>query len=201
MISDYAFNTIKSLGQRDAQKFSYKWLKDEKAKAKSLDVVLSNDNTLKPGKIHVFNYNPKLKDTLDYYDKSPVVLSLGNLIVGKQILEMGINLNFLPQPYKFYFLDTLLQTYSGFLGPIRNNTTEQSALVQPIIKYKYQPIKTMLDRYGFSFALRTYIPSRKRNVYVVNYKNWENISLLSIEDFEGITLDGVKREFSRKLNS
>ena len=187
MITENTLSTIRSLGQRQSQVFAYNWLIDEKENIKSNDIVFSNENRMLPGKIHTFNYNPKFKDKLDYYDRKPVVLCLGNLVRGNNILEMGINLNFIPQPYKSYLLDTIKKTYSGYFNSFKD---DKSPLLQPNIKYNYKALKAILGKYGFNYALRTYIPSRKSDLFVVNYSKWDMVSLLSIEDFEGITKFG-----------
>lgn len=198
MITENTLSKIRSLGQRQSQTFAYNWLEEQKEDLSSNEIVFSNDNRMLPGKIHTFKYDPKYKDKLDYYDRKPVVLSLGNLVRGNNILEMGINLNFVPHPYKSFMLDTIKKTYSGYFNSFDEN---KSPLIQPNIKYNYKALKAILGKYGFSYALRTYIPSRKSDLYVVNYSKWDMISLLSIEDFEGITESGLKAQFSRKLNS
>jgi hypothetical protein len=195
MNSQQIQNIINSLGQRQAEINAYNWLTEQKDNIKSLEVVFSEGNILHPGKIHTFNYNPKYKNILDYYDRNPVVLSLGNIQRGKRILELGINLNFVPTPYKWQLLEVIRNIYSGYFTLLEKSPVQKSALHQPIIKYNYQALKSLLSNYGFSFALRAYIPSRKQNTYIINYNNWTEVALLSIEDFERITMIELLKKF------
>lgn len=179
-------NIYNSLGSRQSEISAYQWLIEQKQNNDG-QVNFVPNNLLLPGKIHTFRYNPKHKKVLDYYDKNPVVLYIGTIRRGKNILELGINLNFIPVPYKWYVLATVTKTYSGFFNQISNSAKPKSALKQPNIRYNYNALKSMLERFGFTFAIRTYIPSRKSNTYVINYSNWEQVALLSIDDFEKIT--------------
>ena len=187
----------KSKGLTKAQEDAYAWYKSAKKNPYDGSVEFVNDQMLQVGKINVFKYNPKGKDKLDYYDKNPVVISLGTFRKNNRIYEMGINLNFIPAPYKWYVLDKIQNIYSGFF--IRNKTgkTPIGALKQPQIKYSYNALKTLLDSFGFKFALRVYIPSRKSNVYCIDYNSWINSAFLSIDKFEGITYNQMISEFSK----
>lgn len=198
MIEQEANRIISSLTIREAEKQSYVWYKEARENIYSPDVVFVEDRLLQPGKINIFKYNPKYKDTLDYYDKHPVVISLGTIVkADRSKLELGINLNFIPTPYKWQLLDTIQKTYSGFFNRVKSEKSPRHADQQPRITYNYRAIRALLNRYGVGFALRTYIPSRKRDLYVVNYNNWLQAGLLSIEDFEKITYDKMVSEYRK----
>ena len=181
-------------GINNMKKLSYKWYYDE-SKHQSNDVVYIGPSLLQPGKIHTFDYNPIHKSTLDYYDKNPVVISLGTLQRGNTLLEMGINLNFIPMPYKWYILDTIQKSYQSFF--VQQQNKQLPADKQPLIKYNYNFIKSILRQYGVLFALRTYIPTRKRNINVISYNQWTKCAFLSIEDFEKITYEQMIDEYEK----
>ena len=114
---------------------------------------------------------------------------------------MGININFIPAPYKWYILDAIQQLYSGFFIRQRTGKASNNAFKQQQIQYRYRTLKALLTKYGFEFAIRTYIPSRKSKVYCINYNSWVNAAFLSLEKFEGITYEQMIQEFRKAKNS
>tara|TARA_R110000796_G_scaffold159388_10_gene276255 strand:- start:4635 stop:5243 length:609 start_codon:yes stop_codon:yes gene_type:complete len=193
--------TLKVKGPKQAEDDAHTWFSGAKKSNIDPTVVFCENRMMQVGKLNQFTYNPKGKDTLDYYDKKPLVLSLGTVRKKKMIYEMGINLNFIPTPYKWYILETIQKTYSGFFLRQQDGRASNNAYKQPQIMYRYRAIKALLSKYGFEFAIRMYIPSRKSKVYCINYNSWVNASFLSLEKFEGITYDEMIREFQKAKNS
>jgi len=184
-------------GLQIAEDEAYSWFKKAKKNPMDPTVVFCENQLMQVGKLNQFSYNPKLKDTLDYYDKRPLVLSLGVIHRKKRRYELGLNLNFIPAPYKWFILDKIQSTYSGFFLRQRDGRSPNNALKQPQIMYRYQVVKALLAQHGFEFAIRTYIPSRKSRVYCINYNNWVDAAFLSIEKFEGITYNEMIQEFRK----
>jgi hypothetical protein len=185
-------------GMKQAEDDAFDWYKQAKKDSSDGSVEFVESQMLQVGKINIFKYSPKGIETLDYYDKNPVVLSLGTFKVKNRIYEMGLNLNFIPAPYKWYLLDTIQKTYSGFFQRIKNNKNLVSANNQPQVKYSYTALKSILKQFGFEYALRVYIPSRKRKVFCVSYNSWVEVAFLSVEKFEGITYNQMITEFHSK---
>jgi len=192
---------VRSKGVKIAEKEADNWLSSAKNNPRDSTVVFCENQMMQVGKINQFSYNPKGKDTLDYYDKKPLVLSLGVVHKKKMRYELGINLNFIPAPYKWFILDKVQRTYSGFFNRQKDGRASNDALKQPQIMYKYRAIKAMLSQYGFEFAIRMYIPSRKSRVYCINYNSWVNASFLKKENFSGITYSEMIKEFQKAKNS
>ena len=200
MILEQLYEIQRNIGDRESEIQAYKWWTSAKKDTKNPDVVFVEDQLMQNGKIHTFNYNPKHKDKLDYYDKKPVVLSIGTIVNGRSRLELGINLNFIPKPWKWQLLDTVQKTYSGFFQRVNSAKVPAFANKQPMIRYNYNALRAILNTYNVGFALRTYIPSRKSKLYVINYNSWVNAGLLSIEDFEGITYNQMISQYKRSRN-
>ena len=185
-------------GLRTARRNAKSWYTSAKDSDDDLTVVKLPEGKgyLEPGKIHIFTYNPIGKNILDYYDKKPIVISLGTIKEASgNIYDLGINLNFIPEPYKWYVLNTVREIYKDFYFGQMTGRNASNALTQNRIKYKYTILKQMLHTYGVEFAIRKYIPSRKSRVYVTSYETWLNIAFLSIENFEGITLDEMIKKY------
>ena len=186
------------VGLRRAQKDSFAWYRSARDDNDEMSIARApkQKGYLEPGKIHIFTYNPKGKKVLDYYDKKPVVLSLGTVRENDgSIYDLGLNLNFIPFPYKWYILNTLNELYGQFYKSQIEGRNSGNALLQARIKYKYNILKALLRKYGFPFAIRKYIPSRKSRVYVCSYETWLNIAFLSIDNFEGISYDDMIKKY------
>lgn len=146
------------------------------------------------GKIYTFTYDPKTKDALSFYDKQPIILSLGK---SKKIknLDLGINLNFLPQKYKLHLLNVIYKYNTTIINKSFENNQKLARSGKdpnPNKEYPlncdYDLIKKLLPK-ELHFALRSYYRGRRKNVVMFSYNSWAPLSLLEIQDFEGITIN------------
>ena len=85
------------------------WFKDKIAefgKPGALDLIRDGKRNRTPfyGRLNMFLYAPKLKKTLPYYDKFPLVLPLEKYSDG----FLGINFHYLPIPLRIRLLDRLV---------------------------------------------------------------------------------------------
>lgn len=159
--------------------------------------VVKNGKVFIPGKIYVFRYDsPKTKETLEWWDRNPVVLALdpndGN--------DVGINLNLLPQDVKETLLDDV---YTRMYGEIKTNMTraKENANAQSYLKLTWAGAQKYLDRYGIEFAIRQYIPSLKAKQAVVSYEHWADIALCNFMDLEGTTMADIIKAFEKQYNN
>jgi hypothetical protein len=172
---------------KEAQKWYSKALRSFRdnsvAKAKILPFM--------PGKIYVFRYdNPKTLDYLAWWDRNPVVLALDP--VGNN--DCGINLNLLPLEIKEQLLDDVYTKLSSMIeSEIKGN--EKNANYQGQLDITYEGAKKYLDKYGFGFAVRQYVPELKRKQAVVSYENWHLIALCDFIELEGASLASIQRQF------
>lgn len=66
-----------------------------------------------PGRIYTFQYNPESKDVLSFYDRRPMVYIIGEYISAKgNHIVQGINLDFITEKAKAWFLDTALTIFN-----------------------------------------------------------------------------------------
>lgn len=88
-----------------------------KAKQKSEEWIHSQMSNIKshrvakpePGKIYMFGYSAKYKDTLPYWDKYPLIICIG--LSGKHML--GLNLHYIPPKLRQEYLEGLLKYLSN----------------------------------------------------------------------------------------
>lgn len=155
---------------------------------------------LQQGKIYVFNYDPITKDELDWYDKNPMVLSLGILQrKGKwrNILDLGVNLHFIPTELRKHLLDFIYDLNKSTID--REISLNKSAGEQAILRViEYDRIKSFLKRYGFDFALRSYYRQKRREVKTIPYKDWYKTLNLKQEDVVGATIQQIYHSFHQK---
>jgi len=58
-----------------------------------------------PGKLYLYGYDPKHKDTLPYYDKFPMTFPFKVVKGG----FLGLNMHYMPVPFRIKLLDKLMQ--------------------------------------------------------------------------------------------
>lgn len=164
----------------DAELRAYEWLLREVADPASTHVQVVPDNRFHPGKIHVFNYNPKHKDTLDYFDTHPVMLHLGTIMRGKSRLELGINLTWYPPAARRYLVERVREIYGTKYDDAMRGNPER-ALDQRKVFLNIYRLRYHLDHLGLSFAIRQYIPQRVVSQRVViEYESWDKAVELDV---------------------
>ena len=101
------------------------------------------------GRLNMFFYSPKHKDTLPYYDRFPLVLPLEKYREG----FMGINLHYLPIPLRIKLLDKLYEFSSNDKFDettkltARYNRVRNIPLVKPTLhKYLYNFVESQFRR-------------------------------------------------------
>ena len=68
-----------------------------------------NRLTIKPGFLYLFNYDPKTKEKLKYYDRFPLVIPIETYPDG----FLGLNLHYIHPKHRLILLDKLSDTASN----------------------------------------------------------------------------------------
>jgi hypothetical protein len=178
-------------GYARAKSNATNWFMNALNARSAMDVKITRKR-FEPGKIYVFKYDTPLTiDKLEWWDRSPVVLAL----YSTDHTDIGINLNLLPAKFRQEMLDVI---YEKLKSKIKRQITENSsnAIKQDgILELRYENIKTFLDKYGFGFAIRRYIPELKKNQSVVSYESWPKIAICEFAKIEGSTIGTIRKEF------
>lgn len=187
---------IKTHGSKaNARKESEEWYKKSLAGFRNKEVVKRPGQFL-PGKIYVFRYDTPVTPDLEWWDRNPIVLALdpykGN--------DVGINLNLLPVNVKETLLDDI---HTTLMGQIKTRTSRapKNAGAQSSLRFTYKGAKAYLDKYGFGFAVRQYIPNLKAKQSVVSYENWAKIALCDFIQLEGSSVRRVRHMFRKYYNN
>lgn len=144
------------------------------------------------GKIYTYNYDPLHADDLDFYDINPIMLCLGQRhLEDGGVLQLGINLNFIPPRLRTQVLDIV---FKKFRGPITDNlndlnrgvTTSQRQLGIP-----YNAATLLLEGTGFEFAIRSYYRSRISKPKIIDYDDWHKLLIIDTERVIGDSILNV----------
>ncbi len=117
------------------------------------------------GLLNMFFYDPKLKKTLPYYDRFPLVLPLENYNDG----FLGINLHYLPIPLRMRLLDRLVDfsnntkfDKSTYLN-VNYTNLKRVNLIKPTIKrYLAGKVKSSFRRIDADeFTIATLLPVQR----------------------------------------
>ena len=139
------------------------------------------------GKMYMYFYDPKHKETLPYYDRFPLIVMVGPAPKG----FMGLNLHYLPLAIRAKFLDALLDT-------INNERYDESTR----FRLSYEMLKRASKLKAFRPCLKRYLSSHVRSrLAMVPAPEWEIATFLPTADFEKASSSEVYRDSRRKMRA
>lgn len=139
------------------------------------------------GKMYMYFYDPKHKETLPYYDRFPLIVMVGPAPKG----FMGLNLHYLPLSIRAKFLDALLDT-------INNERYDESTR----FRLSYEMLKRASKLKAFRPCLKRYLSSHVRSrLAMVPAPEWEIATFLPTADFEKASSSEVYKDSRRKMRA
>jgi len=139
------------------------------------------------GRMYMYFYDPKTKDTLPYYDRFPLIIMVGPAPKG----FMGLNLHYLPLDVRAKFLDALL-------GTINNERYDESTR----FRLSYDMLKRASRLKAFRPCLKRYLSSHVRSrLALVPAPEWEIATFLPTADFEKASSSEVYKDSRRKMRA
>ena len=186
----------------NASKESMEWYNSIKSKKGVVDRTQDWNKMFDRGKVYIFDYNPKTADILSFYDKNPMVLSLGKLRrLGEEgPLDLAINLNFIPTDLKENILDLAYKNGKSTIRKEFENDTKPGNQ-REIKNFTYRSAIKVLKNTGFEFSLRSYYKHRRKNTRVLSYSEWFRTLFLSTEDMVGVKISQVHAAYQADKNS
>lgn len=180
-MATYIFQKIATEGK--AQNFSddeesRDWYRDKAQSIKSVNMkreLRNRDRAFSKmvetdiGRMYMFQYDPKGKDTLPYYDVFPLIFVLEKYSDG----FLGMNLHYLPPIFRARLMDKLYQIE-------RNDALRESkklrlsyGLLNSVSRYKY-----------FRPTVKRYLNSQVRSRYLwIPYEEWDIALMLPTQRF------------------
>lgn len=138
------------------------------------------------GKMYLFNYDAKHKDTLPYWDRYPVIFPIEYYGNGSML---GINLHYLPPYVRAQLMNSLYDT----LNNERYNKTTK-------LKISYETLKSASQFSAFVPCVKKYLFSHVRSPFKnIKIEYWDYILGLPIERFVGASKDRVWRDSMEKI--
>lgn len=143
-----------------------------------------NTPSVLPGYMYLFQYDPKYKDTLPYWDKYPLVLPFNKYKNG----FIGLNLHYAPYMYRIQLIDELLNINQQNINDVRKlkmswgliSASAQSSVAQVCI-----------HRYLFSHVQT---PFKK-----IDTADWTTAALLPVQKFVGASTSTVFRKSLKRI--
>ena len=121
------------------------------------------------GKMYMFNYDPKLKQILPYYDVYPIIFPIEFYSDG----FLGINLHYLPPALRAKLMDAL---WAELTNDKFNNTTK--------LKISYYILKSAARYSLFKPCIKRYLFTHVRSLFLyVSPDEWEIAMMLPTERF------------------
>ena len=186
----YVFDTILQRGMQagvapSVKRESREWFRNQaKTITASPSRVMRSNNTRltdKPllGRMYLFQYDPKHKKTLPYYDRFPLIFPIassktsGFAASGGSFL--GINLHYLPLPLRARLMDALYKTMTTKEIDETTKLKISYQILQQASRYRF--FKPCIKRY-----LISHVQSR---FFYIEPTEWEMALFLPLDRFVG----------------
>lgn len=152
--------------------------------------ILKNDpSALKaqivPGNLYMFFYDAKNKDTLEYWDRFPLVFPFRAVEGG----FLGLNLHYLPYKLRATLMDRLLQFKNNDKFDETTRLRYSWSLIAGVSKFKIaEP------------CVKHYLKQHVKSPFVkVDAQDWSTAMMLPVESFVGATKQKVWTESQRAI--
>jgi hypothetical protein len=123
----------------------------------------------KPGHMYMYLYDPKTKDTLPYYDRFPLIFPFRV----ESDRFWGINLHYLPLPYRATLMD-------GLYDITNNNRFDESTK----LRLSYQVLNSASKFRYFKPCIKQYLFNQMQSKFVYVYPSeWDIALFLPLERF------------------
>jgi hypothetical protein len=143
-------------------------------------------DTFERGKMYLFHYDPKTRDSLDYYDTFPLIL----LTSIEKNTFTGLNLHYLPVEPRMILLSNLTQK------TVVKNTGEMDRL-----NIRYDNLKNVQEFQFFQPCFKRYLKSNIKSVIkLIPPEDWGFAAALPIETFKKQTKQYVWSESMKSLD-
>jgi hypothetical protein len=145
--------------------------------------TITKRSEMTPGRMVFYGYDPKTKDSLDFWDDFPIVVILHPKPKG----FLGLNLHYIPPDMRAHFLNNLIDYVDDPNWDVYNNYKALIKVTYPILKHtrKMYPFKNCIKRYLFNHIVSdiAFIPSVE----------WKSVPFFPLDQFQGATREDVWR--------
>jgi len=140
---------------------------------------------LEPGNMYMFQYDPKYKETLPYYDRFPLCLPFDDISGG----FVGINFHYLPYLRRAQLLGNLM------------DFTDRALTEKSKIEISWSLLKNFGRFPEVKPSVKKYLYSQVQSRFVkIEPEHWKASIFLPTHDFAKATQDKVYRDSRDKIN-
>jgi hypothetical protein len=145
------------------------------------------------GRMYLFQYDPKGKKTLPYYDRFPLVFPIDSARTSGFAANggsfLGINLHYLPLPLRARLMDALYDTITT--KELDENTRIRISynILQQASKYRF--FKPCIKRYLISHV--------KSRFFYIEPTEWEMALFLPLDRFVGANMSRIYRDSRNRI--
>jgi len=133
------------------------------------DKARSRDSTI-IGRMYFFYYDPKMKETLPYYDRFPLVIPIEQYRDG----FLGLNLHYIHPKQRILLLDTLSE--------FANNSKYDASTK---LRLSYDLLKRAGTAYQATPCIKRYLFAHVQSRFVeITADEWDIAALLPLENFQ-----------------
>jgi hypothetical protein len=145
------------------------------------------------GRMYLFQYDPKNKDKLPYYDRFPLVFPIGSTrtsgLAANRGSFLGINLHYLPLQLRARLMDALYATASSQeLDETTRLRISYNILAQAT---KYRFFRPCIKRY--------LIPNVRSKFFFIEPSEWEMALFLPLDRFVGANKSRIYRDSRNRI--
>ena len=143
-------------------------------------------DSIMPGSMYMYHYDPKHKDTLPYYDRFPLVFPFR---VEKDRF-WAINLHYLPLPHRAILMDALYDLANNKRYDATTSLKMSYKMLSKAAKFRY-----------FAPCVKCYLISHLRTkLMYVEPEAWDVAIFLPTARWSGATASQVYAESKKKIN-
>lgn len=179
---------------RNLSKKSQTWFEQQvlllnKKKITPQQILRNDPSALKaqimPGNLYMFLYDAKNKDTLEYWDKFPLVFPFKSVQGG----FLGLNMHYLPYKLRATLMDRLLQFKNNDKFDETTKLRYSWGLINGVSKFRMaEP------------CVKHYLKEHVKSPFVkVDAADWSTAMMLPVESFVGATKQKVWTDSQRAI--
>jgi hypothetical protein len=170
------------------------WLRDKASSMRGVDPsrvlqsspTTSRKNAVSIGRMFLFAYDAKHKDTLPYYDRYPLIFPFKKMQDG----FLGINMHYLPPIFRARLMDSLYDTINN---PTMDDTTK--------LRINYDILNSAAKFRYFKPCIKHYLNSQiDSRLIIVDPKEWDFALFLPLQRFKGATTATVYKDSRAIIN-
>jgi hypothetical protein len=145
------------------------------------------------GRMYLFQYDPKGKKTLPYYDRFPLVFPIDSARTSGFAANggsfLGINLHYLPLPLRARLMDALYDTITTKELDESTRIRISYNILQQASKYRF--FKPCIKRYLISHV--------KSRFFYIEPTEWEMALFLPLDRFVGANMSRIYRDSRNRI--